>query len=272
MTQFKLVALDLDDTLLDAQLLLSPRTKAAIRAARAAGIMVTIATGRMYRSARPFAVELDLAAPLITYQGALVKTVAGELFYYRPVPLELAHLALDIINRYDLHVNAYIDDNLYAARRTPAGDRYLAIAKVPLHEVGDLRRFLATAPAKLVVVADEEILDELAAELVLSIGEKLYITKSKPYFLEIMHPQARKGLALQYLADLQGINRREVIAFGDSYNDLDLLAAAGCGVAMGNSRPEIKAVADYVAPPNIEDGVAQVLEMIVAGDFPARKE
>ncbi len=267
MSKYKLLALDLDDTLLDGRQRVPERSRLAIRAALDAGVRVTLATGRMFRSSRPYAEQLGIQDYLITYQGALVRhPVTGETLFHRPVPVDLALEVIDLAGRYGYHVNVYVDDFLYVARHTRESRLYASYSGVPVEAVGDLGRFLLNQnqdPTKVLVVAKEEQLDELASEARPVFGTKLHITKSKPHFLEFSHPDGHKGHALESIARHYGVRREEVIAVGDSYNDLEMLEYAGLGVAVGNARPEIRDRADYVCPSNEECGVAEVVEKFI---------
>ena len=265
MSAIKLIALDLDDTLLRNDLQISPRAKAAIRHAVERGVAVTLATGRMFASALPFAQELGLDLPLITYQGALVKYADGRVVYHRPIPLGIARELVDFILPYGHHLNVYLNDELFMQQDSPEGQRYAAIAKVPVHLVADLRDIIVTEPTKLVVIAKEPQLDVLAEDLQLNFGNKINLTKSKPYFLELAHPLATKGKALATLAKSLNIEAHEVMAVGDSPNDLDMIKYAGFGVAMGNAVEEVKKYARYITCSNDDDGVAEVIEKFVLG-------
>ncbi len=263
----KLVALDLDDTLLDSELKISPETARAVSAAVEQGVTVTLATGRMYSSARPYALELGLDVPLITYQGALVKTSRSqEVLYHSPVPLELAREMIGYLFSRGFDVNLYMEDQLYAQAGNRWVEEYRKIARVPCQTVPDLLASLTTAPDKFLVIDEEPQLDRLASVLRQMVGDKLHITKSKPFFLEFTHPEADKAKALAHLAARLGIAREEVMAVGDSYNDLEMLEYAGTGIAMGNARPEIKAKADYVTLGNDAHGVAEAIYRFVLGD------
>jgi hypothetical protein len=262
-SEIKLIALDLDDTLLRNDLQISPRAKTAIRSAVERGVAVTLATGRMFASAIPFAQELGLDLPLITYQGALVKYADGRVVYHRPIPLEIARELVDFILPYGYHLNVYLNDELFMQEDSPEGQRYAAIAKVPVHLVSDLRNIIAIEPTKLVIIAKEPQLDALAEDLNLRFGNRINITKSKPYFLELAHPQATKGKALATLAESLNIGAHEVMAVGDSPNDLDMIRYAGFGVAMGNAVEEVKKCARYITRSNDDDGVAEVIEKFV---------
>lgn len=266
---YRLLAVDLDDTLLNKDLRIGEDNRRALALARRAGVVVTLATGRMYRATLPFARELEIDAPLITYQGALVKhAVTREVVVHRPVPLACA---LDIISRVQTrgyHINIYLDDHLYVERHTDESRLYQSISGVQARAVGPLVPFLKEAgqdPTKVLVIAPEEKLDELAAELKPLYGDDLHITKSKPYFLEFSHPQATKGHALAAVAAVYGFKPAEVIAVGDSYNDLEMIEWAGLGVVVANARPQVKARADYVTASNEDGGVARVVEKFILG-------
>jgi Cof subfamily protein (haloacid dehalogenase superfamily) len=260
----KLVALDLDDTLLTTKLEISPNTAQAIKQAIAKGVTVTLATGRMYRSALPFALDLGMEVPLITYHGALVKTsLTKEVIYHRTIPLELARLITQVTRNLGFHLNIYMNDQLHAEKANPHIAGYTNLARVPYNEVPDLLQALVYEPDKLMIIDAEQKLDELAITLQELVGNKLHITKSKPHFLEITHPQATKGQAITALVKHLGIERSQVMAVGDSYNDLDMLQYAGIGVAMGNARPAIQQQANYVTKSNDEDGVAEAFYKFV---------
>jgi Cof subfamily protein (haloacid dehalogenase superfamily) len=261
---YRLIAIDLDDTLLTDGLEITPRNREAIRRAGERGVRITFATGRMFRSAVRFAEDLGLDIPLITYQGALIKdSRTGRVHYYQPLSLAYARLIIDRVKRCGYHVNAYLDDELYVEKTTAEAEGYASVAGVDIHQVGDLQRFLKTDPIKVLVISREELLDRLARDLAPVLGENVHVTKSKPNFLEFLHPRATKACGLAALAQNFGLGRKEVVAIGDSFNDLEMIRFAGLGVAMGNAREEVKAAADYVAPGNNEDGVADVIERFV---------
>ncbi|MFZ5632817.1 MAG: HAD-IIB family hydrolase [Bacillota bacterium] len=164
------------------------------------------------------------------------------------------------------HTNIYIDDNLLVERITGESRLYRAISKVEPAQVGDLAAYLCRVrrePTKILVVSAEENLDRLSAELKKDFSDRLHITKSKPYFLEFMHPEATKARALQAVADYYGIAREKIIAVGDSYNDLEMVDYAGLGVVVANAREEVKLKADYVTSANTEGGVARVISKFI---------
>jgi len=261
---YKLVAVDMDGTLLNEKLEISARTKKAIVKAKEQQVQVTLATGRMYKSVLPFAQELELEIPLITYNGALVKDSAtGEVYYHEPVPLPHAKEIIRLVKKKKVNLNLYVDDTLYVKELNEWTQAYMSIAKVEAIPVGDLEAFLEDDPTKMLLIGEPEELARITREIRERLEDKVEITKSKPYFLEIISWQVTKGQALKALADKFRIKREEVVAFGDSYNDLSMLEYAGLGVAMGNAPQEIKEKADLLTLSNEEEGVADVLERIV---------
>jgi len=118
-------------------------------------------------------------------------------------------------------------------------------------------------PTKITIIDEEEAMEEVEQHLKALYPHRLNLMLSRPLFLEITHPQATKGRALKILADNLGVRREEILAFGDSFNDIDMLEYAGLGVAVENARPAVKKVADLISPPHHEDGVAQILEQYV---------
>ena len=264
--RYKLIALDLDGTVIGADLIVPPRVKKAIQRAIGAGIVVTLATGRMFRAALPYARELGLQAPLICYQGAMIKSpIDQQVLYHQPVPLYLARQVMEVVQEKGLHLNVYLDDHLYVSQVNRWALAYANIARVPLHAVGDLAAFLNADPTKMVVVSDPPVNDVVSRELKERFRDVLFITKSYPIFCEVAHPACSKSQALARLCDLLGIRREETVAVGDNANDADMVEWAGLGVAMGNATQEVLDVAQAVTSTVQEDGVARILEQLLNG-------
>ncbi|NLB88859.1 MAG: HAD family phosphatase [Syntrophomonadaceae bacterium] len=262
----KLVAIDLDDTLLDSGLKIAEECAKAIQAARSKGVIVTLATGRMYSSALPYAKELKVDVPLITYQGALVKnSESQEIIYFQPVPSDLAQEVINFFRTNKVHHHSYFDDKLYMENLTEEGLRYARLAGVEPNLTKDLLQDVVEKKALKIMAVNknEDLLGELELALKERYGDKLNITKSKPYYLEISNRKANKGDALKVIADRYNVKREQVLAIGDSYNDLDMIKWAGIGVAMGNAFDVVKEAADYVTKTNEEHGVAEALYKFV---------
>lgn len=255
------VAVDLDDTLLNARLEISPRTRRAVAAARERGVHVVLATGRMYASARPYALQLHLQGPIVTYNGALVRTVRGKILAHRPVPLNAAREVLEAAAREGWTTLAFVDDRLFVANIDDGVRYYVSIARRPAYPVGDLRRFLHSEPTKLLIVApDGDTAGAIAQELDTRFQGRLQITRSKARFVEITRAGVSKGLALRDVAAYYQVPLSRIMAIGDGFNDLDMIRAAGLGVAVANSPAEVRDAADRVTESNEDDGVAIAIE------------
>ncbi len=263
---YRLVALDLDETLLGDDLQISPRNLRAIREAVRQGVMVIIATGRMYRSSRDYALQMtpEQDPPLISYHGALVKTsCTGRILRHRPLEHAVAVAIIREMETRDFHLNLYVDDCLYVREENHHTRYYQTIAGVELKPVGPLAVFLEETgkqPTKLTVIDMDGRLDWAEHFIRERYGEQVTALQSRTLFLEITDHRSTKGQALAYVAAQEGIHREEIIACGDSYNDLDMIRYAGLGVAVANARPSVRDAADFVTASNVEDGVARVIE------------
>jgi len=258
------VATDLDGTLLplllDGSQTLAASTVSATRILRDMGIMVIVVTGRMYRSAARFAHELGLQGPVVAYQGALIQdTRTGQILHHDPVPLDLTAEVLALLEPRGHTINLYVDDELCVAQRNEEVVRYESISGMSARAVGPLRDFLNTPTTKIGVTGEPTVLDELLQELRAAYGDHLSALKTWPFFLEIASASATKARALQILGGLLGFSAQEVLAFGDSYNDADMLAWAGTGVAMMGAPPEVLESADATCESVEDDGFARYL-------------
>ncbi len=263
---FKLIAIDLDDTLLGSDLKISEGTKDAIRECTRRGIYVTIATGRMLRAALPFAKELEISVPIITYNGALIAyPYSREVLYHSPIPLEYARKVVTYASRKGLHLNVYINDKLYAEDGYEEAEIYSRTYNIPLIYVDDLTSSLKEEPTKLLSIGEPELILDFKKDLEEELGDNLHLTRSKPEYFEIMNNGVSKGHALSFLTQTLGFKRDEIIAIGDSYNDVEMIEFAGVGVAVGNASAYVKERADYIAPSNEEEGVRWVIKRFILG-------
>ncbi|SMB85509.1 hypothetical protein SAMN00017405_1646 [Desulfonispora thiosulfatigenes DSM 11270] len=259
---YKLVAIDLDDTLLNEDRVISQRSKNIIKESILKGVLVTFATGRMFKSALPYALEIGLTIPLITYQGALVKYADGREISHLPLSLDLAKDVVNFIRPKGIHMNLYYSDDLYVFEVNKWAEHYAKMTQVPINILNSLEE-KPIAPTKIVLMGDSNELEGLNEGLKAEFGGHTNLTRSKPHLLEISHPEATKGMALKRLAESMNIKREQVIAIGDELNDLDMIEYAGCGVAIGNACDELKQVADIITLSNEDDGVAAILEKLI---------
>jgi Cof subfamily protein (haloacid dehalogenase superfamily) len=258
--------MDLDRTILGSNLEFTPTLKSAVAGVAAAGIEPIIATGRMFASARPYALELGVRAPVICYQGALVADpVSGEWLLHRPMDVPLARDVIREVSAAGFHMNVYVDDKLFVEELNEESRTYAAHARLEAHVVGDLLAWLAEPTTKIVIVGEPVALDGLEAQMRAGFDGRLFIAKSLPYFLEVALPGVSKGSALEFVCGRLGIATADVVAFGDGANDIELLQEAGLGVAVADADPALVAHAGWTVPPVAEDGVAGFLAALVSG-------
>ena len=262
----RLLALDLDGTILDRRLRISPRVACAVRLAQDAGVRVTLASGRFFRSMRLFAKDLGISEPLICYQGALIRDPdTEEVLLHRGVPLHLAQQFIGFVRAHGWDLCVYLDDRPYVDKTTPNLSWYADYSpiKEELTPVGDLKGFLSREPTKIVVVLEAEQA-ALAGDL---LGERfeghLRVVRSFSRFVEATSLAASKGQALSFLAHKLCVGQTETMAIGDHDNDADMVAWAGLGVAMGGAGEAVKGAADHIGLSIEEDGAAEAIERFI---------
>lgn len=263
----RLLAVDLDGTLVNHDLVMNPRDVAAVKAASAAGVTVVLATGRMLKSSLRFAEPLGLKGPIINYQGAIVREIAsGEVWYRCELTVPMQQRVLALAEPKDWHVNVYVDERVYTARARPEADLYARIGMVPYEVVGPLSKWVHQDSTKMVLVdLDPENVPARISELTAWMGDVASVTRSLDWFVEVVNPDVSKARALAMVAERLGIAQADVCAIGDNTNDTDMVRWAGFGVAMGNAPSALKGLAKYVTGTVDEAGVAQVIERFVLG-------
>jgi Cof subfamily protein (haloacid dehalogenase superfamily) len=239
---------------------LRPRTIEVLRRVRAAGIDVIVVTGRMARSVQLALEPAGLDDPYICYQGAVVADADGTWLRHEPLPLELARETIAAVNEEGYDPNVYVDDELYVSNVNEGSRQYAEFQHIEIHEVGDTLRWLERPPTKLVCVGDPDALDGTERRMKERFGDRMYISKSLPYFLEFAQAGVTKAAGLDFLAQHMGFTAADTVAFGDGENDVELVDWAGFGVAVENAHDRVKAVADWVCPSAEREGVAEVLE------------
>ena len=260
---FKLIAADLDGTLRAEQQSFTPRLRDAVRRAQARGVRVVIATGRIYRTAAPFARDLGLTDAIICDHGATIRDVgSGEILFEKKVPLDLARELIERASD-DLTVIVCVEEEFYTPRISADAQTFVGNYRDHLHVVPDLARSLRGEPQKILFINDELVSASLLVELKIRFGGLLQVVQSFPLYVELTHREASKGNAVAWLAKRWNIAREQVIALGDQGNDCSMIEWAGLGVAMGNAIDSVKALADFVAPCAEEDGAAAVIEKFV---------
>ncbi len=256
----KLIATDLDGTLVHDSTEVSEVNVAALQAALDRGITVCIATGRSHRSAAQFARRLGIEDSLIiSYNGAMVRGCDDEAPLYHvplPPPQAIAIVRHSIAGRRYLHY--FLNDTLYVTHVSRWGRLYLRrTGDVPL-PVGDLRKFDGEAPTKLLIADEAETIARTLPEEQQRWSGQVYVTHSLPEYIEYLNLGATKGAALAWLADHLGVGLEHTMALGDQLNDLPMIQQAAIGVAMPDACEQVRAGADYVAT-SAREGVAEAI-------------
>ena len=272
----KLIVLDIDGTISGDANQVNDAVKQAVKAAQAKGVKVAIATGRMYRSALRFHEAIASDLPLISYQGAFIKDPKTQkIVGHWPVDIGQALSLLDDLREFatndQLSIHIYINDELYVRKMTVQTEAYAERSQVAVKVVGDLREFLTSKstehpPTKILALSDTA---ELVTEMLRVLKgrytpQDLYLTKSVATFFEATNPIANKGTAVKHLAEnILGLERSQVLAIGDNFNDLEMIEYAGIGVVMGNAPECLKPTGDWVAPNVENDGAAVAIDKFV---------
>lgn len=263
----KIIFSDIDGTFLTPEQTVSERTKACV--ARHADIPFILVSGRMPTSIRTIQRGIGLRAPLIAYSGALAWDENGAVLYDRFMPLSTAVALRKKIKSDFPQIVSYtfsgddwitdVDDGtaaLYLEKETTAKRPLAGQPEQVLKPTDPVHKILCAGEPDMINALENGLKPEFP---------QCTIFKSQARYLEIMAHEASKSAAAAALCGLYGINRSDVVAFGDNFNDVDLLQFAGTGVAMGNAPDTVKAAADLVAPTNAEDGVAVVLDSLLQG-------
>ncbi len=269
--EIKLLIVDIDGTIAGESNQVSTRVKQAIKAVQAQGVRVGIATGRMYKSALRFHHEIGADLPIIAYQGAWIQDPAtGVTHRHLPVPVEIARELIDYFEQshlFDkLSVHVYRDDCLYVRDINADTELYIGRSGIGVSPVADLRTVLSDRPTKILAMSEDT---DLIQSLLLDLRQRyssaeLHVTTSVPIFLETTQSGVNKGTAIDYVAkQLLNVTAENVLAIGDNYNDVEMLAYAGIGVAMGNAPEAVRTLADWVAPDIEADGVAVAIEKFI---------
>ncbi|HEY2477034.1 MAG TPA: Cof-type HAD-IIB family hydrolase [Candidatus Cybelea sp.] len=261
----RLVAFDVDGTLVGRDLKISSAVREAIERMMKAGISGCLVTGRMYRATLPFARELGFDTPLICYQGAAIIDPASDaILDHHAVQNDVVRELATIAERDGMHLQLYRNDEYYCEARNRFSDLYASLSLTEPVIVPSLREAFAFSPAtKGVVVADPPDAQVYAERLRDALAGRANVTRSLPEFVEVLDPRVDKGTALRFVAAHLGVPIEQTAAIGDSWNDAPLLAAAGFGIAMGSSPPELRDVAEVVVGDVDNDGVAEALERFV---------
>jgi Cof subfamily protein (haloacid dehalogenase superfamily) len=281
-TQYKLIALDIDGTILRSDHTIAPQTRAAIHQAMARGVRVTLATGRAFPSALAIARQLGLkGTPLVTHDGAYVADPdSGEVVHVERVDAEVAREAAVLLSGLGLNVSLIHEQVRICNQRIPnfrwgmllpsGWKSFAGILRenrsYPHVYASDLGQYLQTSPVsppKLWVTGRPERIAQAHALVAERLGSFLRTAKAGPGGMEVLLRHVSKATGLRALGAALSIRPEEIIGIGDGYNDVEMISQSGLGVAMGNAPEDVRRLAKFVTRTNDEHGVAHAIERFV---------
>jgi len=265
----KLIAIDIDDTLLNSQSKITAATKEAIQNALQQGIKVVLCSGRPLAGVSPFLKELDITGDnqyVITNNGGVIETVSGKVLsrqslnnsdYRRIVKYATEHKMSYYV--LDDQSNVYTSD--HDVNRLAVVQAWENKAGIYIRTPDELADDFEIT--KAAIVGEKSALDKFEQPVKAEFAKDFYVVRAGDYFLEIMHRDVNKGIGLQKLTEILGIDASEVMAFGDEQNDIPMFKFAGTAVSMGNGSKLAKAEADHITDTNDNDGIAKALTKLV---------
>jgi len=265
---YKIIALDMDGTLLNEEKIVSDKTKEALKKAIEKGVKVVLASGRPIEGLKRYLEELNLMKEdqyVLSYNGCLVQeTKSGKII------CEFGLKGTDLHYFYDLSYNLGVNIHAFSPKRgliTPKNSKYTEVEatingiKTNICDFSTVRE--DEDIIKIMFIDEPDILEKAIESLPKEIYDRYNVVRSAPFFLEVISKDAGKGVGLKALAHHLNIKQEEVIAVGDAGNDLDMIEYAGLGVAMANASENVKEIANYITGSNNEDGVAAVIEKFI---------
>lgn len=264
MLYYKILALDIDDTLTLSVADIPEENLRAIKRAQEAGLYVTLATGRGFLGSTPIWEKLGIVGPIINFGGACMHdTRTGEAIYIEKIPSALVQDVLETAYEWDVHAHIYNGHEVIFEKRCTFSDVYCRYQTLPNREVPDIRERAWTEVPKILYITEPERVRELVPLLTKKYWGKLKISESKAGFIEFNCFGVDKGTALMRLAADMGVSQAQTVAVGDNTLDLEMIRCAGLGVAVGNAQEAIREAADMVVPDCADCGVAWLIDNIL---------
>lgn len=264
---YKLIAIDMDGTLLNDQFNISTETIATLKDAKQKGAIIAICTGRPVNGVRQYEALLDgIIDYSISYNGGLIEDITKERYINKSfLTYEDVIYLHEISNQVNAPIHFYDEHNLYTTNKQinkyTVMDAY--VGQTPLHYIEKAQICKDSQFPKVQFIDEPDRLAAIIEQLPKHLYDTYTIMQSEPYFLEFVSKQTNKGIALETLAKKLNIAREQIIAFGNNENDIAMLNYAGCGVAMANATNAVKQIADIETLTNNEHGVAHMIEEIL---------
>ena len=259
--EYKLIAADMDGTLLNDESILTERTKSAIKDAVAAGVIFVTATGRPMCASESVNALFDKDLPFIVFNG--VRAVMGKskkILFSSPLDFCKAKQIYETGLCRDTSVIMWtLEEKLWVSRDCAATRDYRKISDAELGIIDDFDKCAESGIAKMMWIDEPDKITIYREEMSKFFAGTVNCYASRPMFLEFVGADSSKGAALSEIGKIYGIDKSQMVAIGDSDNDIPMLQYAGLGVAMGNAAAEVKSVCQLTARSNNEDGVAEVI-------------
>lgn len=264
----KLVATDLDDSLLSKDLKITPKNLKAIEFLKKNNVILILASGRPYPSVKKIAYDLENFYPMITYQGALVYDPKDDkkLYGCEIQPNDAKEL-IRLAKEENIHVHIYIDNVWYVEVFNEKVEYYKNLTGLEPVKVDNFLEFVDRPVTKVLFFDEHERLQKLKESLPLEFSKKFNIMFSKPFFLEFTDINVSKGNALKFLAQYYNLKRDEIMAIGDGDNDISMIEYAGIGVAVENATEKLKEVASFITLSCDNNGFAHAVEKVFNVEF-----
>ena len=256
---YRLLAMDLDKTLLQEDGSIPDKTIGRLKKLKSEGVHLALCTGRVRASAEHYA-EVIGGASVVCFNGSFIRTEGGEILESE-IPAETVKKVLDFCYDNGVYVQFYRNDTILVDRHTPELDTDLDIHFTDYEECGDLRLTDVKASPKMVALEMSDRIDDII-EKMRNEFPQLTMNVSSRYVIEIMPNGIDKGYGLSIVADFLGIKRDEVVAIGDSMNDLAMIEWAGVGVAVANADDRLKSAADIVTKKPKSLGVLEIAKKL----------
>lgn len=259
----KVLVLDIDGTLTDSDSTIPYQVIEAIKRLMNKGVTVTLATGRMYTSAKKCASILGIETPLVTYNGAVVQGInSTEPLFSTLIPLDAMYCLFNIAEKYNYYIQVYNDECIFVDKRTKETERDPDLYVARCFEVGRLLEANLKPTPKAMTVAHVLEIPERRAMLEQEIPHNIHYTVSAPGLLEMMCKGVSKAASLDRLITSMGFKASDCVACGDSNNDIEMIQWAGIGYAVANATSPLKSVADEVLSKPRGQGVIELINNI----------
>ena len=263
---YKLIALDIDDTITLDPRVVPDEIIEAVGKARGHGMHVTVATGRGWLGTKPRIDQLGITDPAINYGGAMItEPGTGKALHANEIPPELVTEVLGEARALGIHAHIYQGDAVIAEEPNPYVEGYTGRLGLPHEYDPDIMKKTWRGVPKVLMMTTDERAQRLIPELQKKYAGKLKVSGSSKGFIEFNSPDANKGTGLEWVAGYLGIAQEDTVAVGDNSLDLEMIRWAGLGCAVDNGKPEVKEAADLVIPSCAELGVAKLIECIING-------